>query len=49
MMVMTSDNNDDTSYLTYLMTMWRLMTIMTTDYWDECLSFFLVVYGPREN
>ena len=36
MMVMTSDNNDDTSYLIYLMTM------MTTDYWDKCLSFFLV-------
>ena len=49
MMVMTSDNNDDTSYLTYLMTIWRLMTMMTTDYWDKCLSFFLVFYGPTEN
>ena len=49
MMVMTSDNNDDTSYLTYLMTMWHLMTMMTTDYCDKRFGFFLVFYSLREN
>ena len=42
MMVMTSDNTDDTSYLTQLMTMRHLMTMMTTDYCDKCLSFFFL-------